>query len=426
MRIERYDKYKESELDLLSEVPYEWGLNRIKYISHIQYSNVDKKSYEGQKEIFLCNYVDVYKNEYIDKSIKFMKSTASYEEIKKFTLRQDDVLFTKDSESFDDNVNPCLINDKLKNVICGYHLALVRPNKNKLIGKYLFRALQSVNYNYYFAVNSKGITRVGLGLNIAKDAKIYLPPLNIQFKIVNFLDTKTQKLDNEISLLEQKIKKYQELKQTLINESVLRGLNKDVELKNSEIAWLGNIPKHWNVKRLKDFIIYTIGGAVIDVSYWGEGNELTYTAGKNPVMSNFDEFPDRKRTKSNDILIARNGDGFIHIPKLNSIFTNVVQLVRLNKKVDVRFIRYSLENVKFHINQTSNGDFIASLNKEMWFNSFIMYPSFEEQVEIANYLDEKTINIDKVIKTIGTKIELLKEFRKTLINDVVIGKVKVA
>jgi len=195
--------------------------------------------------------------------------------------------------------------------------------------------------------------------------------------------------------------------------------------KDSGIEWIGKIPKHWEVKRLKDFIKFTIGGEVIDVSYWGEGDELTYTAGKNPIYSTYKGFPDRKRTKENDILILRNGDGFIHIPKLNSIYTNVVQLVRLSQEVYIKFIYYSLENIKYYINKTSNGDFIASLNKDLWFNSFIITPSFQKQKHIANYLDEKTSKIDKIIETISKKIDLLKEFRKTLINDVVTGKVKV-
>jgi hypothetical protein len=90
-----------------------------------------------------------------------MKATASKEGIKKFIIKKDDVLFTKDSESFDDNANPCLINEDFTNVVCGYHLAQIRANKKDLIGKYLFRLFQSINYNYYFSVNSKGITRVG-------------------------------------------------------------------------------------------------------------------------------------------------------------------------------------------------------------------------------------------------------------------------
>jgi restriction endonuclease S subunit len=143
-------------------------------------------------------------------------------------------------------------------------------------------------------------------------------------------------------------------------------------------------------------------------------------------LSNFDNFPDRKRTKNNDILIARNGDGFVHIPKLNSMFTNVVQLVRLSNKVDIKFIWYCLEDIKFKINRMSNGDFIASLNKEMWFNSFLNIPPLNEQIKIVSYLDKKILTIDNISKTITTKITLLKEFRKTLINDTVIGKIKVA
>jgi type I restriction enzyme S subunit len=97
----------------------------------------------------------------------------------------------------------------------------------------------------------------------------------------------------------------------------------------------------------------------------------------------------------------------------------------LSKKVEVRFIYYSLENVKYLINKTSNGDFIASLNKEMWFNSFLVIPNATEQVKIVNYLDNKTTQIDSIVSTINTKIDTLKNLRKSLINDVVTGKIKV-
>ncbi len=408
---DKYDSYVDSELRWLSEVPSKWNVKRIKDVTLLKYSNVDKRKYDNQEDIQLCNYTDVYKNEFITSKINFMKATASKEEIKKFTIKKDDVLFTKDSESFDDNANPCLINENFTNVVCGYHLAQIRANKKDLIGKYLFRLFQSINYNYYFSVNSKGITRVGLGIGAVSNAKLFLPPLKTQITIATYLDTQTQKIDKEIQLLEKKSLKYKELKQTLINKTVLNGIKSGVI---------------FETKRLKDFITYTIGGEVIDVSYWDSGNELTYTAGKNPVLSNFNKFPNRKRTTKNDILIARNGDGFVHIPKLNSMFTNVVQLVRLSKKVDIKFIWYCLEDIKFKINRMSNGDFIASLNKEMWFNSFLNIPPLEEQIKIATYLDEKTKKIDNITKTIKTKITLLKEFRKTLINDTVTGKIKVA
>jgi type I restriction enzyme, S subunit len=276
--------------------------------------------------------------------------------------------------------------------ICSPAYGVYKPNRHVYYDyryfDYLYRTPNAITE---MTRNSKGIVSSRLRL-YPKDffqIQTALPDENEQTAIANYLDSQTAQIDRKINLLSQKATQYGKLRQSLINKIVTRGLDKAVLLKDSGVEWLGEVPAHWEIKRLKDFIRYTIGGEVIDVSYWNEGTELTYTAGKYPVNSNFEHFPDRKRTKSNDILIARNGDGFIHIPKPNSIFTNVVQLVRLCKFVDVRFIYYSLENIKFLINKTSNGDFIASLNKEMWFNSFLVIPKMAEQQVIANYLDEK-------------------------------------
>ena len=424
MKFDTYLNYKKIETVWLNEIPSEWSMDRIKNLGTVR-GRVGWKALKASEYVDKSEYIFIatpnikYKD--IDfKNVNYLTKERYYES-PEIMLKEDDVVLTKDGSTLG-TVN--IIKYLPSYTTVNSSIAVLRFKS--VNSKFMYYQIKSEYIQNIVKLKKDGAGVPHLFQKDINDFHMLLPDIEVQDKLATYLDMKITELDKEISLLEQKIKKYQELKQTLINESVLRGLNKDVELKDSDTQWIGDIPKHWNVKRLKDFIIYTIGGAVIDVSYWGEGNELTYTAGKHPVMSNFDNFPDRKRTKANDILIARNGDGFIHIPKLNSIFTNVVQLVRLNKKVDVRFIRYSLENIKFHINKTSNGDFIASLNKEMWFNSFIMLPSLKEQVQIANYLDEKTTKIDKIVKTIGTKIEVLKGFKKTLINDVVTGKVKVA
>ncbi len=98
----------------------------MKFVAKIQSSNVDKKSFDDEIPVFLCNYVDVYKNEFINDSIPFMKATATEKEIEKFILNEDDVLITKDSETPDDIANPAFVKKEFKNVICGYHLAQIR------------------------------------------------------------------------------------------------------------------------------------------------------------------------------------------------------------------------------------------------------------------------------------------------------------
>ncbi|MDN5069473.1 restriction endonuclease subunit S [Aliarcobacter butzleri] len=423
MKFVRYDSYKYSDVDWFDTIPKEWSVTHLKRLSKNITDGAHTSPDTSSNDYPFLSVVDLKDNK-LDFENCLFTSKGDYEKLLRNGCKPklNDVLFSKDG-----TIGETFVIQEDKEFVVGSSFIIISPNTKKINPSFLNYLLSSPIMKYQSRSNVKGIGLPRISIfNTSKMIITYPDKINEQIEISNYLDIKTQKIDSEISILEQKIEKYKELKQTLIAETVLIGLDKNVELKDSEIEWIGNIPKYWEVKRLKDFIKFTIGGEVIDVSYWNDGTELTYTAGKNPVLSTFNNFPDRKRTKQNDILIARNGDGFIHVPKLNSIFTNVVQLVRLSKKVDVKFIFYALENIKYHINKTSNGDFIASLNKDMWFNSFIITPKYEEQVEIANYLDKKTSKIDSIIEVIGKKIEVLKEFRKTLINDVVTGKVKVA
>lgn len=123
---------KPSGVEWLGVIPNEWQVKKLKYISEIISSNVDKKSYEGQEKVLLCNYVDVYKNDLITNKINFMEATANESEIKKFSLQFGDILITKDSESPDDIAIPAYVNENFENVLCGYHLAILRNSKKEV------------------------------------------------------------------------------------------------------------------------------------------------------------------------------------------------------------------------------------------------------------------------------------------------------
>ncbi|MDQ7084998.1 MAG: restriction endonuclease subunit S, partial [Sulfurovum sp.] len=363
-RFKKYESYKESGLEWLGKIPSEWGVKRVK----------DTFRYFGSGSTPLSTNMKYYD----DGIIPWLNTTDIKNTIVNNTKYKVTQLAKDDYSLKIYPINSLAIGMYGQGQTRGSVALLnikVATNQNAGI-MYKFTKSNSKFIFWWFIGRKTHIRQIGnmatipnLNKDIVRNLFISLPPLKTQTKIANYLDTQTQKIDKEIKLLEEKSLKYKELKQTLINETVSRGVDKGIK---------------FETKRLKDFIVYTIGGEVIDVGYWDRGSELTYTAGKNPVLSDFDTFPDRKRTTKNDILIARNGDGFVHIPKLNSIFTNVVQLVRLSKKVDINFIWYCLEDIKFNINRISNGDFIASLNKEMWFNSFLNIPPLKDQIKIAS------------------------------------------
>lgn len=213
-------KLKASSIDWIGQIPEHWEVKRLKDIASITFSNVDKREKEDQESVLLCNYTDVYKNEFISSKIDFMVNTASISEIKRFELRKGDLICTKDSESFDDIANPAVCVEDLKGVVCGYHLALIRPNGRYIHSNYLLRLFQSEDFNYGFKIAAKGITRVGLGINVFFDAKSIIPTLSEQIQIADYLTDKTSKIDKIITNIQTQITTLKELRKTLINDVV--------------------------------------------------------------------------------------------------------------------------------------------------------------------------------------------------------------
>jgi type I restriction enzyme S subunit len=210
---------KDSGVEWIGKIPKHWGLERLKYLSSVRMSSVDKHIYDYEKQVTICHYTDVYYNEFIDENTLLKTGSCSEEEFIKFQIRRNDVLMTKDSESPDDIGIPCLVKSDLENVVCGYHLTILKP-KEKLLGGYLFRQLTTKRVRSFFEVESNGITRFGLGKSSIEDTLIILPPLNEQEQIVEYIDTHTTEIDKLISIEQRRIETLKEYRQSLISEVV--------------------------------------------------------------------------------------------------------------------------------------------------------------------------------------------------------------
>ena len=198
----------------ITEISIDWRSIHLSDCADVLMSNVDKKSKDGEKEVFLCNYVDVYKNDIIKPDMKFMIATAKDMSIEKFLLKNDNVIITKDSETPNDIAVPAYIKGDFKNVICGYHLAIIRTKKELLLGSFLHLLLQLKTYQYYFFTLANGVTRFGLGLNAIKKAIITLPSVDEQKDIVKILFG-TQE---EIEKMKIKVKALQNQKRGLMQK----------------------------------------------------------------------------------------------------------------------------------------------------------------------------------------------------------------
>jgi len=210
IRNEKTHKFKDSPL---GRIPEEWEVVRLGEVCDIRISNVDKKIVEKEKKVMLCNYLDVYKNDYITKSINFMIGTATKREIDKFNVLKGDVIITKDSEEFYDIAKPSYVSEKIPNLVCGYHLAMLRP-KNTVNGLFLSKALKLQPINIFFQKRANGITRFGITKETIENALIPLPPLPEQQRIAEILSQIDQTIEKEKQYKE----KLQKIKQGLMQD----------------------------------------------------------------------------------------------------------------------------------------------------------------------------------------------------------------
>lgn len=174
---------------------------KLRHIASVRNSNVDKITNTEEIPVRLCNYVDVYKNDFIQNDMSFMAGTATEKEIHAFRLRVGDVIITKDSEDYRDIGVPALVQSTSDDVVCGYHLTMLRPDTRLILGEYMFWALQAQSVRDAFSNAAYGVTRYGLSLGAMKSIEIPVPDLDTQRTIADFLDRETARID---ALIEKK------------------------------------------------------------------------------------------------------------------------------------------------------------------------------------------------------------------------------
>ena len=242
------DRQPESWSDLL---PKHWKADRLGKFADIIVSNVDKKTEDDEEAVLLCNYVDVYKNDRITSGIPFMEATATPHEIAKFTLLRDDVITTKDSESPLDIAIPSLVVEDIEGLVCGYHLAILRADRRNLFGPFLSWLHVSQTIRSHYEMHACGITRWAVGRKHFKTCPVPLPPLAEQKRIAAYLDASCAAIDRAVETKRKQLETLDALRKSIIQKAVTQGLNPKVKMKESGVEWLGPIPAHWKIEKLK-------------------------------------------------------------------------------------------------------------------------------------------------------------------------------
>ena len=443
IRFRTYPTYRPSGVEWLGEVPAHWEMRRLKSFATVQLSNVDKKATEGQISVRLCNYTDVYYNEHIGPDIEFMPATATKEQVRRFSLRMGDVLITKDSEDWTDIAVPAVVPQDLPGVLCGYHLAHIRPGRS-CDGAFLSRALAGIGPRDQYQLSANGITRYGLTGDSIRASILPLPPLAEQRAITAFLDRETERIDSLIAKKEQLIKLLQEIRTALISRAVTKGLNPDVPMKDPGIEWLSEIPAHWDVKRLGHLtptnrrIMY---GIVLPGPHVEDGVPIVKGGDVSPERLRLDGLSrtskeiesryTRSRLHAGDLVYAIRGSiGDVAMVPDELEGANLTQdaaRVAHGGNSYGLWLLYLLKSpaVFAQLEAGALGATIRGINIRDLKRTVIPVPPRTEQQDIADYLHDESARTDTLIAKVREAIDRLQELRGTLISAAVTGRIDV-
>ena len=436
-----YPAYEPSGVEWLGEIPAHWKVRRLKSVAVVQLSNVDKKSTKGQAGVRLCNYTDVYYREHVGPDVEFMAATATEEQVRRFSLRAGDVLITKDSEDWTDIAVPAVVTQDLPRVLCGYHLALIRPDSG-CDGAFLSRALSAIGPRDQYQLSANGITRYGLTRDSIRASVLAFPPLPEQRAIAAFLDRKTAKIDSLVAKKERLLELLQEKRTALISRTVTKGLEPNVPMKDSGVEWLGEIPAHWDVAPV--YARYEVAlGKMLDAKRisgdslgpYVRNVDVQWDAVNTDNLPQMDFLPqerDRYRLQPGDLLVCEGGEvgrtaiwrGDIEV----CFYQKAIHRVRPTSRRDLpRFFYYLMCSL------TGGGVFLAGSNPNTISHLTavqlrhyrVVFPPRSKQQAISDYLDAETAKIDALVAKVHEAIELLQELRGALISAVATGKIDV-
>lgn len=433
-----YEAYKDSGVEWIGPVPKHWDVKRLRHVAPFTNSGVDKKSYEGQQPVKLCNYIDVYYNELILESLPFMDATASDDEIAQFTLKLGDVLMTKDSEDPTDIGIPAFVTGDMPGVICGYHLTVIRAG-NANLGAYIHRSIQSHPTKAHFFVESPGITRYGLSQDAIGDIVVCLPPNDERSAIAAALNSEIARIDALIEKKTRFIELLREKRQALITHAVTKGLDPNVKMKVSGVEWIGSVPEHWAVSRLGHFATvengttpsraneaYWVGG---DVAWLGSGevNQVVVTEATEYITELALRECSLRLLPKGTVVVGMVGQGKTRglsaILGIDATINQNMAAVCSGPKLNGLFLLNVFTAAYEWLREGGRGSNQAALNCELLGEFRLAVPPDSEQQEIVACIADMTKRLDSITSKTERSMSLLKERRSALITAAVTGQI---
>ncbi len=430
-RFRRYPEYKESGVEWIGEVPRNWEVKRLKYVADLNMGqSPPSEEYNG----------DQVGTPFLQGNAEFGSHHPTpkiYCPTAKKHANLGDILLSVRAP-----VGAINVADQAYGI--GRGLCAIRSRTNQLERHYAKYLLEVVRTKLH--VVATGSTYDAVTVDDVSNVTCVVPPFSEQTQIANFLDRKTEQIDELIRIKERRIELLQEQRTALINQAVTKGLDPNVEMKPSGVEWIGQIPAHWKVLRTKH--VGSSNPSKNNTKTACLKDELVVFLPMERVHTDGTIDQELRRPYSQlkngytyfeegDILIAKvtpcfeNGK-IIHIKNLaTSIGFGSTEFIVIRpdlQKVFPPFLHYifynaPLRSIGKHFMTSAIG--LKRVPTEFVESFRIPIPTYQEQTQIADFLNHKTEQIDELITAAQRKIELLKEYRQSLISEAVTGKIDV-
>jgi type I restriction enzyme S subunit len=411
---------KPGGIDWIGDIPTEWEKTRLGFLftfgkglsitkEDLQDEGVPCVSY-GEIHSKYGFEVNPEKNTLRCVSEKYLRTD------KKSLLNYGDFLVADTSEDLEGSGNFTYLNSSEK-AFAGYHTIILRPREN-INHRYIAYLFDSILFRTQIRNKVWGIKVYSITQPILKNAKIVLPPPKEQQAIAAFLDARCGQVDSIIADIERQIEVLKQYKTSLITETVTKGLDKTAPMKDSGIDWIGKMPAHWEVGRIKDIMLLQRGYDLAQDNFI-DGNIPVY--GSNGIVG----YHNKKTTKGPNITVGRSGSiGEVNYIETDCWVHNTAIYIDDMKKNICRYLYYVLVNID--IKSLGNGSAVPTLDRKNVQNVKIVFTeNIAEQKKIANYLDTKFDRIDGIIAEKRQSIEIMRAYKKSLIHEYVTGKKRV-
>ncbi|RSP56718.1 restriction endonuclease subunit S [Acinetobacter baumannii] len=438
-QLPRYESYKDSGVQWLGEIPSHWAIVRLDQGCEIVRGNTgfSKADLLEEGQYVALQYGKTYKVDEINNTFSSYVNEEFYK-LSQIAMYGDTVLIST-SETIEDLGHSCFYARQDIGLIGGEQF-LLKVNQEEQLGKYLYYLSKAFSgYLRKYATGTK-VYR----FNTDHLKKIYIPqiPFNEQKVIADFLDKRLAQVDALIAKQETLLEKLAEQRVALISHAVTKGLNPDVEMKESGISWFKQIPESWDVKQLKFVITKIQTGSTPpsavpeyysndDIVWYGpadftdENYILNESVKKISALALEDKVV-KPMPKGSIMMIGIGATlGKVAITNVDCTTNQQINSLIPIEDVNAKYLMYQLNSLRDIVKLLSSASTLGIINQEKTKCLKIIVPSLNDQNEIVEFLDKELNEISAVKKSVEQTINKLKEYRSTLITQVVTGKIDV-